>query len=104
MKITQDKYPLLDFSTRQHTLTDPTSRAALLKKIYTSEYEEDEKYKKAYEQFISDLAYTRELKTYLVATTVSDYLFVHSKRLLTKMWPFLTELSNTTGVLLWRDW
>jgi hypothetical protein len=102
MKIPYYKYPLVEHKTRQEGLNNDLFRMALYSKLMKSEY--DRGYFAEYRKFIDELADTKDLKTYLIAETVSNYLFQHAEPIMNKLWDFIPEMKEQTGCILWRDW
>jgi hypothetical protein len=104
MKVELSKYPLLDHATRRAGLNDEFFRLSLYNKLATSTFEADRGYFSEYRSFIDYLADTPQLKAYLIAETVSGYLFKHAEPIMEKLWKFIPDIPDQTGVILWRDW
>jgi hypothetical protein len=104
VKIRQEKYPLIDYGTRHRVMNEEMFRIALYTKLATSKHKGDQEFFPEYRQFIEYVANTREIKTYLIAKTVSDYLFKHSEPLMTKLWEYIPDIPDQHGAILWQDW
>jgi hypothetical protein len=104
MKILAEKYPLIDFSTRHQAMNEQLFRDVLMTKIAMSKFKEDATLFNKYREFVDDIANTQEIKTYLIAKTVSDYLFEHQEKIMTKLWNFIPDMKDSTGAILWGDW
>lgn len=103
MKILFEKYPLLDFQTRKDSLSSEFFRMTLYQKMAASDYAHDKKYFTQYRKFMDYISSHKDIRTYLIAEKIAWYLFDNSEKLMTKMWPFLNNLTDSTGVIIWRD-
>lgn len=100
MKIKREKYPLVESKTRNDALSNEIFVKDLISKLEGDQNNFEPEYLK----FIENIRQAEGMRSYLIAESVSEYLFDNNERLLPKMWGFLTELPKTYGCILWRDW